>query len=263
MLWDTRRYTQLAQTTNEFAKTYLTDLAFSPHTKSLAVAYGAERQCGGLVVRDVRGPAAGRDKTLTVAEGDVYDVAFSPDGSILAGVCWNGGVAGGVVLWDGRTGMRLADKPLKVGEGYVNSVAFSPNGKTLAAGYHDSDGADGGVVLWDTRLLRRLAERPLVVAEGSVRSLAFSPDGKTLAAGFNNDSSGRSGVVLLDLDLESWKDRARKIANRNLTREEWRQFFPETPYHAPFADLPVPPEEKPSDTSRPGIGAIKASDDKQ
>ena len=35
---------------------------------------------------------------------------------------------------------------------------------------------------------------------------------------------------------------AGQIANRNFTRDEWRQYFPEEPYRATFPDLPVPPE---------------------
>ena len=52
-------------------------------------------------------------------------------------------------------------------------------------------------------------------------------------------------MVLWDVDLESWQRRAGRIANRNFTRKEWREYFPETPYHATFPDLPVPPEVTP------------------
>ena len=52
-------------------------------------------------------------------------------------------------------------------------------------------------------------------------------------------------MLLWDVDLESWQRRAGQIANRNFTREEWREYFPETPYHATFPDLPVPPEVTP------------------
>ena len=65
--------------------------------------------------------------------------------------------------------------------------------------------------------------------------MAFSPDSKTIAAGVG-------GVVLWDIDLESWKRPAGRIANRNFTRKEWREYFPETPYRATFSDLPVPAE---------------------
>ena len=52
----------------------------------------------------------------------------------------------------------------------------------------------------------------------------------------------RSGVVLWDVDLESWQRIAGRIANRNFTRDEWRQYFPDKPYRLTFPDLPVPLE---------------------
>ena len=75
--------------------------------------------------------------------------------------------------------------------------------------------------------------------------MAFSPDGKTVAAGYHDVSGDGGGVVLWDVDLESWQRRAGRIANRNFTREEWRDYFPDTPYRTTFPDLPVPPESEP------------------
>ena len=74
--------------------------------------------------------------------------------------------------------------------------------------------------------------------------MAFSPDGKTIAAGCRGRGDGGE-VVLWDVDLESWQRRAGLIANRNFTRKEWRDYFPETPYRATFPNLPVPPEVTP------------------
>jgi hypothetical protein len=45
-----------------------------------------------------------------------------------------------------------------------------------------------------------------------------------------------------EVDLDAWQRMAGRIANRNFTREEWRQFFSEEPYRPTFPDLPVPPE---------------------
>jgi WD40 repeat protein len=78
--------------------------------------------------------------------------------------------------------------------------------------------------------------------EGSVTSVAFSPDGKTLAAGYLGGGVG-GGVLLWNVSLESWQRLAGRIANRNFTRDEWRQYFPDEPYRATFPDLPVPPKE--------------------
>jgi hypothetical protein len=84
--------------------------------------------------------------------------------------------------------------------------------------------------------------------------VAFSPDGKALTAGYYGVGVGGTrvgGVVLWDVDLNSWRRLAGLIANRNLTRAEWRQYFPDRPEYRPtFPDLPVPPLDPP-----PGEGA--------
>jgi hypothetical protein len=49
-------------------------------------------------------------------------------------------------------------------------------------------------------------------------------------------------VVLWDVDTESWQRLAGRIVNRNFTRDEWRQYFPEEPYRPTFREHPVPPE---------------------
>ena len=136
---------------------------------------------------------------------------------------------------------RLADDPLPVKEGGVQSVAFSPDGKTVAAGYGVVVGGvvGGGVVLWDVAARKRLADDPLPVKEGGGQSVAFSPDGKTIAAGYGLGGGG-GGVVLWDVDLESWQCIAGRIANRNFTRDEWRQYVPDEPYHRTFRKLPWP-----------------------
>jgi hypothetical protein len=104
------------------------------------------------------------------------------------------------------------------------------------------------VVLWDLSTRQRLAGQPFPVAKGKVWSVAFSPDGKTLTAGFGHGGDVVGGVVLWDLDLNSWLRLAGHIANRNLTREEFRVYFPdETEYRKTFSDLPAPPEPSPKD----------------
>jgi hypothetical protein len=153
-----------------------------------------------------------------------------------------------------RPGLRSM---LKVKEGSVDSVAFSPDGETIAAGYgvRVGDFGDGGVVLFDAAARRRLSEQPLAVKEGDVHSVAFSPGGKTIAAGYGVGYGGVGsvgGLVLWDVDPSSWQGLAGTIANRNFTRAEWRQYFPEEQehYRPTFPDLPVPPEDAASKSAR-------------
>ena len=56
--------------------------------------------------------------------------------------------------------------------------------------------------------------------------------------------------MLWDVDLHSWQSHAGRIANRNLTRGEWRQYFLDEPYRATFPDLPVPPEDPANQAGR-------------
>ena len=116
-------------------------------------------------------------------------------------------------------------------------MALSPDGKSIAAGYIGGVGC--GVVVWDTARRDRLTDEPLAVDGYYVSSVTFSPDSKTIAVG---ESMPVGRVVLLDVDLDSWHAIAGRVANRNFTRDEWRQYFPDEPYQPTFPDLPVPSE---------------------
>ena len=109
-------------------------------------------------------------------------------------------------------------------------MAFGPEGK-IAAGY-----SLGGVVVFDARG-ERLRPAPLEVKEGYVRSVAFGPEGK-IAAGYGGGGGG--GVVLFDADPASWRRKAGQTANRNFTRKEWSEVFPEAPYRRTIRSLPWP-----------------------
>jgi len=220
----------------------VTGVAFSPDGKTIAAgyaygAYGSVVGVGGVVLWDVAARKRLADDPLPVKEDNVTGVAFSPDGkSIAAGYGGGFGGGGGVVLWDVAARKRLTDDPLPVKEEKVTGVAFSPDGKSIAAGY--GFGGEGGVVLWDVAARKRLADDPLPVKEGIVAGVAFSPDGKSIAAGYAHGVGG--GVVLWDVDLCSWQNLAGRIANRNFSRDEWRQYFPDEPYHRTFRKLPWP-----------------------
>ncbi len=64
---------------------------------------------------------------------------------------------------------------------------------------------------------------------------AVTRDGTTLLTG--NADNGT--VQLLDLNLPTWPQRACRIANRNLTRQEWRQYLGDLPYQLTCPGLPA------------------------
>jgi WD40 repeat protein len=66
-----------------------------------------------------------------------------------------------------------------------------------------------------------------------VTSVAFAPDGQTLASG-----SYDTTIILWEVGLEAWQARACRIANRNLSEEEWKGYLGEHAYRKTCAELP-------------------------
>ena len=168
-------------------------LAFSPQSKSLAVATSATtgpNPAPGLIRQF--DPATGRTRPRMFRghPSIVWALAFSPDGKSLA----TAGDDRSVRTWDTLTARAQSvhqggyppgttpDRFLMAHLDPVEAVAIAPGGKAVAVASSTS------VTLWDcpTGAVRRLltaARSHWAPVAGTVLALAYSPDGSILAAG--------------------------------------------------------------------------------
>jgi WD40 repeat protein/DNA-binding SARP family transcriptional activator len=96
--------------------------------------------------------------------------------------------------------------------------AFAPDGSQYAVA------EEGRIRLWDGRTGRYQASLPLPSRVGKY-SIAYRPDSRALVIA---STDGRTWTAATRID--QWDDRACAIAGRNLTPEEWEQYFPNAPY---------------------------------
>ena len=78
--------------------------------------------------------------------------------------------------------------------------------------------------LWDGQTGEYQASLPLPTRAGTF-SISYRPDGTGLVI---VSTDGRTWTA--DTRIERWVDRACAIAGRNLSHEEWDQFFPDRAY---------------------------------
>jgi WD40 repeat protein len=151
--------------------------------------------------------------------GSVTSLAFSPDGLYLAA----GYADTSIAVWNFTMGF-----PQGVLTGHTSpvlSLAFAADNRTLASG-----SADGNIFLWDVSTMRSTAG-PFSRRASQVTALAFHPGGRYLFAG-----SGGGSVDYWLVNPFDWRDLACLRAGRNLTPEEFNQYFPGQPYRQTCTD---------------------------
>jgi WD40 repeat protein/class 3 adenylate cyclase len=144
-----------------------------------------------------------------------YSVAaWSPDSTTIA---TGGFQSGDLLLWDAATGRRLGE-PVRASAGFVQSVGFAWDGALVVTG-----ATDGTVRLFDTATHKQVGSNlPGVDNMGTWASVL--PGDRLLALVQNGDA------FTWDLDPGRWSAQACRVANRALTRSEWRAFLPDRPY---------------------------------
>jgi WD40 repeat protein len=171
------------------------------------------------------------DRYQAATENSVLSLAFSSDGKILA----SGYRDNTITLWDVEA-QRPLPLPLRGHLDNVRSLAFSPVDKVLASSSAKGQGDDSNsrskdavIILWNLSTQR---QTQLEGHRGGVLSVAFRPDGKFLA------SAGEDMTVRLWNLSDDWTGNICRIANRNLTLDEWKQFIGANPYDCTCPDLP-------------------------
>lgn len=137
------------------------------------------------------------------------DATFSPDGQYMA----VSGEESFVRIWDVNDWVEL---PSLRHEHKVYSIAFSPNSQYLVTASWDK------TAIWKVPDFQEIAR---VTDNEDVRAITFSPDGKYLATA---NADGTTTIRLWQPD-----DLISEACNRlvrNLTVEEWKQFFGDEPY---------------------------------
>jgi WD40 repeat protein/DNA-binding SARP family transcriptional activator len=189
-------------------KQTLNDLDFSSDGRWLAAAGLGTK----VYVWEVRTLSLAR----TIPHGElIFAIRFSPDGKQIV----TGDGKGNVDFWDPATGRRVG-RELGDQNGSVFSVTYSPDGTEVM-----TTSGDGKFRLMDVAS-GKLIGAPLPGASSPGWGTYF-PNGKQIAAAFWNGNG-----VLWNVDPQAWAAQACRIANRSLTRAEWRDFLPQRPYRA-------------------------------
>jgi WD40 repeat protein len=217
VFWDRATLRQAAPSITS-QKDRIWTLAYSPDGRLLASAGN-----NGQVAIWKMGNRVTLSKTLGTPSSGEFELArvgasFSPDGKLLATATRDHAVT----IWNAQSGQPIP--PILYGHTQaVSGVAFSRDGKILASGSEDGD-----IRLWDLPTHELLGT--LDGHQDSVQGVVFSS--RKLASVGEDDS-----IVFWDADADAWVSEACRIANRNLTPQEWKTYVGRSPYRKTCPDL--------------------------
>ncbi|MGW8375307.1 toll/interleukin-1 receptor domain-containing protein [Streptomyces sp. ODS28] len=150
-------------------------------------------------------------------------VAYSPDGGKLV---TGNGEGGGVQVWNAHTrhreGPRLNVSP-SAGESLL-SLGFTPEGHRLLVASSDpvKERSVGRIRLWDWKQQTRVG--PVLATVGTDTQMHMTPGaGRAVVA-------GRGEIVTLEMDPRRWQYSLCTLADRWLSRSEWRAAAPNQRY---------------------------------
>ncbi|GAA1313036.1 protein kinase domain-containing protein [Saccharothrix xinjiangensis] len=189
---------------NEVDRNFVTGIAFSPDSRTLALTLSA----GRVGLWNLADPGA-ELTTLPGHDGLAVDVEFSPDGELLA----SGGSDRVVRLWRVRDGARAGE--ITGHDATVRRVAFSPDGRTLATASQDTV-----LRLWDVagrRLLARLDRH-----DDELNDVAFDGGGERVAS-----ASADGTTRVWQLSEERAAEVLCGVFDRGTIAEEWSRLGPE------------------------------------
>lgn len=164
-----------------------------------------------LRVRPDTGAVESRAPAGTLSDPEDLANDQSPDGRLLA----TSGPRGRMRLLDLESLEWIGDSGRRGG----GIVGFAPDGDQVAALQ------DHEVALWDGHTGEYQGSVPLPA--DAVPAFRWLPGGSGLLIA---SADGRTWTA--DTRTDRWPNRACDIAGRNLTRAEWRRFFPSRRYHA-------------------------------
>ena len=149
-------------------------------------------------------------------EADLWNtvVAWSPDGRFIATGGWQ---SGKLNMWDAATGKRVAE-PAQASAGWVLSLDFAWDGSLVVTG-----STDGTVRLFETETLKQVGSN--ILADDNLWVTADVMPGDEMLILSNSGHAWR-----WDLNPVRWARQACVVANRRLTRSEWRAFLPDREY---------------------------------